>query len=164
MNEIFNINDENEFLQLTENINKGYVKYLYEDYAGPSSELTAILQYTYQTIIVDNKKIKNLIKKISYDEMEHLEGLGTAIWESGFDPRFWYLNYFNAKYVNYEMDLKKLLLKNIEDETFAARRYREQAEKIEDPRISSMLLNFAKDEERHAMLFKKAYISLFGRS
>ncbi|MGB9813939.1 MAG: manganese catalase family protein [Thermovenabulum sp.] len=164
MNEILWDNDEKIFSQLTENSNKMYIKYLYEDYAGQSSELTAILQYTYQSIVVDNNKVKNLLKKISIDEMGHLEGLGTAIWDSGFDPRFWYMNYFNAKYVSYERDLEKILLKNIEDETFAAKRYREQAQNINDPKIKYMLLKFAKDEERHAMLFEKAYNKLFGRS
>ena len=60
-------------------------------YAGRNGELTAILQYVYQSILLDGcgktNEAKQLVR-IAVDEMHHLEKIGSLFVKLGVPPVF----------------------------------------------------------------------------
>ena len=114
--------------------NANFLKHLY---ASNESELTAILQYSYESFIIDKEDIKNIIKEISIVEMHHLEILGKTIKLLGEEPIFAENSYceeiyWNSDYIYYDTDLKTILEINIEQEKTAIRNYQMVLNVIED--------------------------------
>lgn len=97
--------------------NEDYARLLMEDYAGGSSEETAIHLYLYQSLILKdkNEELADILKEISKVEMKHLDILGTLIEKLGVSPAFGafdgdFLLPWNSSTVNYTADLKDILL------------------------------------------------------
>lgn len=127
-------------------------------YAGLNSELTAILQYGYQDLVLSGVcgEVASTIKSISMVEMHHLHLLGQAICILGGNPK--YVNpqtecWWNASAVNYNGDLCKALLGNLKCETEAYQAYLQAAEKVKNPTLCALLRRIAADEKMHMELF-----------
>lgn len=141
--------------------NLEYAKILLSDYAGEVSEDTAIHLYLYQHLVSDDiwNYYSDIIEHISIVEMRHLEILGKLIKLLGLDPDFVSLKdnklvSWNAKFVNYETDLNKMLDIDISSETKAIENYRCHYELIGDRYIRENLLRIIEDEEVHLKIFK----------
>ncbi|MDF2567845.1 MAG: Ferritin Dps family protein [Oscillospiraceae bacterium] len=136
------------------------------DYSGLISELTAILSYRYQHIIVRVKypKIAGILSGISIVEMTHLEMLGKTILKLGVDPMFRMIQqdqnvFWNAgtNYLGYDKSLKNILRGAIEGETKAAAQYRAHAEEMSNPCVRDILLRIALDEDVHRKILTQLY-------
>ncbi len=145
--------------------NLGYAELLQEDYAGVVSEFTAINQYIYHHIDMEEKyeSIADLEVKVSIVEMYHLEMLGEIIKELGGDPQYWdgRCRYWRADVVEYfPRDPVAQLEADIEAEKAAIAAYRAHMAMIRDPYIRSVLARIIRDEELHLRLFSEALADL----
>ncbi len=145
-----------------EKANLEYAYLLLEDYTGMSSELTSILQYSYQHFLKfqTNPIIAKTLSTIAMVEMKHLELLGETIKLLGVNPEFkvkdkQYELYscWNSKYVNYETDLIDILKSDIILEQIAINNYQKHYELINDLYIKSLLLRIIEDEKLHLKCF-----------
>jgi len=108
---------------------KKFMEVLYKAYAGNVSEMSAITQYFYQSIICDkDSRAKKTLMEISLQEMEHLKILAKIIKEEG------YLPYFNSydctlpipwrsSFLNYTTNFKEIILNDIKQEQAALKDY-----------------------------------------
>lgn len=127
-------------------------------YAGACGELTAILQYSYQHVVLEkcNDDISEILMQIAIVEMHHLELLAEAICALGGDPKYYNPesnNWWNAGAVNYEQCLCKALLCNLKGETDTHRAYMETACKVKTPCLAALLRRIAADEKCHMEIF-----------
>lgn len=137
-----------------------YAKLLLNSYSGRSSETSAIFQYSYQSIMLDDK-YGEIIKNISMVEMKHLKILGETIKLLGIDPMFIYPNnidngfkYWNSSYINYTSNFNDMIKSNIEDEENAIDNYNDIINQIEDNYVINILKRLILDEEIHLKIFK----------
>lgn len=138
-----------------------YANMLLDDYTGLISELSAILQYTYQQISKFNTDIlfSKTLREIAIVEMKHLDLLGKTINLLGKKPEFKYLDkcmitYWNSSYINYESDIRKMLFYNIKTEQEAIKNYQRHIRLINDKYIKILLYRIIEDEEEHIECFK----------
>lgn len=141
--------------------NPYYASILLEDYAGISGELTAIHQYIYHYLTLEDchTKIATLAHQIAIVEMHHLALLGKTIYLLGKYPvmhsndhgltRFW-----NADFVYYGDTVYDKLSANMKHEIDAIQNYRRHQHLIDDPFIQELLERIILDEEHHLQLFK----------
>ena len=139
-----------------ESENIRYVQLLQDDYSGLTSEFTAISQYTYHQLILENtnNEIAAIFKGIALVETKHLELLGRAIIKLGGNPVFrsTYSNtgrYWYGSYVNYSNTIKKILHDNINAERVSISTYYKHIEVIHDSYIQELLKRIVMDEELH---------------
>ncbi len=137
-----------------------YAKILSHIYASSESELTAILQYSYETFLIQDEPLRKIIKEISIVEMHHLEILGTLIHLLGNDPVFVDLSecknaYWNSDYIYYDTDFRTMMDINIESEKNNIRNYQMVLNVIEDKYIQEILKRILEDEYLHLEIFMK---------
>ncbi len=136
--------------------NRRTVLLLMEDYAGMVSELSAITQYVYQHIVLEDaaEEVSEVMRHISIIEMKHLELLGEAILKLGGNPmyasrgRFW-----NARNVSYVTRVREVLNENINGENSAIRQYRRHIEQTANQSVKRLLERIILDEELHIRIF-----------
>ena len=130
-------------------------------YAGLKGELTATLQYTYNTYYLENdKETQDLFRAISLTEMEHFELLGKAIKSLGVDPvitqmppfRF---NPYTSQAVNYSTNIHKVLLDAITGELNAIADYEAMLEKLTNEKVSALITRIILDERLHVVALKE---------
>lgn len=130
---------------------------LYDAYAGRYGELSAISDYTYQSIMLkdDMPLLSELLECISITEMEHFKMLGNAIRILGSNPIV--KTHIKGIEVNQAQPItnkiEKILLSNIENEKRAAAYYKKVALHTKETDLVLFLKRLAADEEHHAMLF-----------
>ena len=82
-----------------------------------TSELSAVLQYIYQSVVADKtmSDIADILEEIGIVEMTHLDMLMHAITDFGGIPKYEDSNgyQFNTNYINYNTKLKDMLNNNI---------------------------------------------------
>ena len=100
--------------------NKRYCNLIYDSLGGEHGELTAITQYSYESITLKNEeKISNILKEIAIEEMKHLEIIGNIIGNLGEKPI--YLNskgkVWTAENITYNCEnLREIMHLNIKAE------------------------------------------------
>lgn len=129
-------------------------------YASNESEMTAINQYIYETLVLENKEIASIIRDIAIVEMHHLEILGKLINCLGCmpiyaDSNYNETNYWNSDYVYYDTDLKTILDINIEAETKAIYNYQMVLNVIDDIYVKENIKRILEDEYLHLEIFEK---------
>lgn len=138
--------------------NIAYAKLLLEDYAGINSEDTAIHQYLYQAIVLNNKELYDVLLRISEVEMHHLDILGKLISKLGLKPVFGIIDKeqfipWTAFNVNYKTDEKIILKMNILHEKVAIENYLKHIKLIDDKYIKNILKRIIEDEIVHIEIF-----------
>lgn len=133
---------------------------LLEDYAGISGELTAINQYIYHYITLQDShpNIAILAQQIAITEMQHIRMLGKTIQLLGKFPipqnrDSGFLEFWSARNVYYGESVCDKLSANIKQEMVAIRMYRDHLRRIDDPFIKELLKRIILDEEYHLWLF-----------
>ncbi len=142
-----------------------YAKILAEDYAGINGEITAITLYVYQNMGIFTKypNIAKHLLNIAIVEMRHLEILGKLIFLLGLNPR--YITYqrdsycnWDSSYVDYDLNINRLLKKNILAEKIAIKNYKKHIDMINDYNIKIILERIIEDENVHINCFKMMLI------
>lgn len=142
--------------------NHHYAALLLQDYAGIAGELTAINQYIYHYITLQNSypAIATAARHIAITEMHHFELLGKIIQLLGKSPAVHFpdyggMRYWSSKFVFYGGNIYDKLSCNIQHEADAIRSYRNRVRCIDDPGIQAVLERIILDEEHHLRLFSK---------
>lgn len=137
-------------------------------YAGREGELTAILQYVYQSIVfgqLGNESIAKSIMGIAVCEMRHFEILGTLITKLGAAPIFtacppYPVGYYSASCVNYVRTPRQMLSADICAEENAISQYERILCRIKNPPVASVIARILEDERIHLKEFNKLLSSL----
>lgn len=149
--------------------NAFYADLLSQDYAGKTSETTAILLYSYQHFdkFESNKDFAKIIEEIAIVEMKHLEILGKTIKLLGKTPAYKTCEssrgdciMWDAENVNYETELKKMIKLDIESEKKAIRTYEHHKKIIDDKYIKNIIERIIMDEKNHLKIFEEMYNEL----
>ncbi|QNO15430.1 bacterioferritin [Alkalicella caledoniensis] len=124
---------------------------LLDDYAGPDSELTAILQYFHHYFVVKHKDVAQMLEKFSLNEMQHFEMLGHILEQYGIDPRVYDSNrrYWSGADVNYQYKVCDILQVNLQGELGAISNYYQRINQIPVPEVQEILLQIINDEIGH---------------
>ncbi|MCM1052529.1 MAG: manganese catalase family protein [Ruminococcus sp.] len=142
--------------------NPYYAKLLLEDYAGENSEDTAIHLYLYESLVLseEHQEYKKILMSIAEVEMHHLRLLGKTIKELGLKPIYGSIinkdniSYWNSSYVNYNINIKDILILDIKREETAIKSYKKHRSIINDRYIYTLLTKIISDEEIHLKIFK----------
>lgn len=149
--------------------NKQYAAMISRNLAGRDSELTTLNQYIYQHWIL-NKKYPNMaqtLKKIAIVEMHHFNIFGQMMAMLNQTPRL-IARYpsrkipWNGTMINYEKNLRKLLIINMQSEKQAIKTYLSQAKRINNTSIQNMLHRIVEDEQLHLKIFE-CYLKCFNQ-
>lgn len=122
-------------------------------------EITAIMQYFYQSRIANNveDEISRILEEISVVEMGHMELLMNAIIDFGGTP--FYNNSrnqpFNTTYVNYTTKLKDMLDADILGEQTAIRDYTNAQQLVSNESLKKLFARIIEDEQLHLQIFKR---------
>lgn len=135
---------------------------LFKVYSGNISELTAIMQYSFQSFYLNNyKDLSKIIENISKVEMHHLEILAKLILALGLTP--YYVTYccgnranpWSADFADYTLDYRNMLITDINSEVTAIKDYNELINETNDPNVKEILRRIIMDEERHIEIFRE---------
>ncbi len=143
--------------------NERDLKIISPAYAGDESELTAILQYTYQYINLEEEGLEEeakLLKGISMDEMKHFATLGRLIAKLGAKPVFSYfppypIRFFTTRSVSYSLSPKKMLADSIVGEQYAIDGYSRMIAKLSDEKVRAVIARIRMDEMEHLKVLKE---------
>lgn len=138
--------------------NNNFINILQDTYAGMHGELTAILQYTYESIMFNNEEISKIVRSISIMEMHHLSILGKMLKKVGRPPIYQSSNkiLWNAKNINYIMrNVQEVMENNIQSEKLAIRNYKRLMECTNDDQILNLIERIILDEKAHIEIFQK---------
>ncbi len=139
-------------------------------YAGGISELTAVGQYFYNSLLAPlagARAVGDLFACISRVEMHHLELIGELIIAYGGDPGFLsyqpngYTVWWSGGNLSYDKPPAKMLQNAIASERAAIADYRRTLSYMTDaPSACALIERIIADEEHHITLFHAALASL----
>ena len=94
-----------------------YASLLTNDFAGPVSELSAVTQYTFQSLASKDQKAAALVSGIAKIEMHHMQLIGQLIASLGGIPRFAVQNgcgtsFWNGQLIGYDNSARDFLREN----------------------------------------------------
>lgn len=141
--------------------NMNYALVLLENYSGNISEETAVHQYLYEYLMLNNEyqEFANIMMEISEVEMKHLRLLGETIKLLGVMPVFGVVKQdksyesWCSKNINYEVNLKEMILLNIKYEEEAIKKYNESYSLINDIYVRNLINRIIEDELIHISVF-----------
>lgn len=138
--------------------NKRYCNLIYDILGGEKGELTAITQYSYQSItLIKEERISNILKQVAIEEMKHLEMIGNIIVNLGEKPI--YLNskgkVWTAENITYNFaDLKEIIDLNIKAEEEAILGYKNILKYTNNMFLRRIYERIILDERTHLEVFK----------
>lgn len=146
-------------------INDRTMAMLMQSYGGRVSELTAVMQYTFQHLTLSNKptykSIESAFLGISITEMEHAELIGKAIVYFGGKPlSSGAYNFWNGSYVNYSEDVKTFLNNNINGEKTAIKEYEQIIAFTDNESLKKLFSRIIMDEQLHVSIFEDMLLNL----
>ena len=139
-------------------------------YADAESEMTAVLQYIYQSINFDvcgNSRYATRLEEIAIAEMKHLDMLGEALLRMGVSPVYSRrppnkCDFYSTCAVAYITQPAAMLAADITAETGAIRDYEKMLGKITDATLSALISRILLDEQLHLKAFKEMYCETVG--
>ena len=140
-------------------------------YAGKDGELTAVLQYVYQSILLGGsgeRELSGLLLSIAVEEMRHLQILGTLIVKLGAPPVFtacppYPVSYYSASCVNYAKSPRAMLAADISAERTAISEYERMIACLGNEPAAAVLARIRDDEEEHLRRLRDAAKTLVSR-
>lgn len=145
------------------NKNARYVPMIIGNFAGPRSEMTAITQYLYYSLVAESDdETASVMLGISKVEMHHLYIFGSLVRQLGADPRLWNISngrrrWWSPGYNKYPNNIKLMIKNAIDDEQLTVKTYTKQIELIADQNIKDILERIIIDEQLHIDILKQMY-------
>lgn len=132
-------------------------------YAGREGELTAVLQYVYQSIMLSKQGKVDCAKEvmeIAKCEMYHLEILGSMIAKLGAPPIYtacppYPVGYYSASCVNYTKTPRQMICADICAEENAISQYERMLVRVKNSLVSAVLARILEDEREHLRIFNE---------
>ena len=130
---------------------------LLEIFTGRNSIINNILLYLYQASFLE-EKYSSILKNIIDVEINHAKIMSRLINELGFKPRFTYKSfngykYYNASYINYEINKEKIFQNNFEDKSNLINKMNDLIETIEDNNVKEIINRLVIDYKIHIKIF-----------
>lgn len=149
----------NEDFPTTDNLGKDAysLNIISPAYASPNSELNAILQYIYHSIMFEKKGYKEYaetLKSIAIAEMIHLDLLGETIYSLGAEPIYCQnpataFNFYSSKSVTYSHAIKDMLNDDIIGEKKAIAQYEKILLRLKNEQVKKIIERILTDEKLH---------------
>ncbi|MEA5040521.1 MAG: ferritin family protein [Clostridiaceae bacterium] len=151
--------------------NPAYARAMLSNVGSNVSEMTAVSLYFYDSVILNPMyaDFARCFEQIGIVEMHHLEMFAELAFQMGGDPRLWSVQngqmvYWTPAYGTYHQEVKKVICRAINGEKAAVRKYRRQAETIQDTEIVAVLKRIILDEEHHIEIFTQMLTQISGRA
>ena len=133
-------------------------------YAGREGELTATLQYVYQSILLGEKgygELSRLLLDIAITEMHHIEILGSLITRLGAPPVFtacppYPVGFYSASCVNYAKSPDAMIAADIRGERGAIDCYESILGTLCDEKVRAVISRIIEDEKVHLAALERA--------
>ncbi len=133
-----------------------------KSYAGREGELTSVLQYVYQSIVLNQRgenELSLLLQRLASDEMRHLQIIGSLITHLGAPPMFtvcppYPVGYYSASCVNYTKDTVEMIAADVAAEENSVNSYAAMIEEMENPAAADVILAVLKEEKEHLDLLR----------
>ena len=140
-------------------------------YADAKSEMTAVLQYIFQSIhfgVCGDSHYADMLEEIAIAEMKHLDMLGEALLRMGANPTYVRrppnrCEYYSSCNVDYATLPTAMLAADIAAETEAICSYEQMLCKITNPILGALISRILLDERLHLKTFKELYCKLLGK-
>lgn len=137
-------------------------------YAGRAGELTAVLQYVYQSIVLEERGYPETAKTlvdVAVNEMRHLELLGTAICKLGAPPVFtacppYPVGFYSASNVDYSKNPRQMICADVCAEENAIAQYERILCRLNNPPVYALIARITEDEKEHLRIFNRILGSL----
>ncbi len=137
-------------------------------YAGRDGELTAVLQYVYQSVIFSELgygEFAREIVEIAVNEMHHLEILATVITKLGAPPVYtacppYPVGYYSAACVNYTRNPRQMLCADICAEENAISGYENILCRMKNAPVAAVVSRILEDEKKHLKKFNELLMKL----
>ena len=135
------------------------------EYASPSGELTAVLQYIYHSFFFEKEgygEIADTLEAIAIAEMIHFKLLGKTVLALGAAPIYTQyppspFNFYSTKYVSYSRTLKDMLEDDIRAEKHAIRSYENMLRRLKNQQVIAIIERLLQDERLHLQTFTQIY-------
>ncbi len=132
-------------------------------YAGREGELTSVLQYVYQSVLLGQRgerELALLLQRIASDEMRHLQTVGALITRLGAPPVYtacppYPVGYYSASCVNYARETAEMIEADIAAEERSAEAYAGMLKEMENPAAAEVVLALMKEEREHLRLLRR---------
>lgn len=139
-------------------------------YADCKSEMTAVLQYIYQSIrfdVFDNSRYATTLEEIAIAEMKHLDLLGEALLRMGVDPLYVRRpperrDFYSSCCIDYSTQPSAMLAADITAEKEAIVGYESMLGKLTNPTVAALVSRILLDERLHLEKFKEMYRETVG--
>ena len=137
-------------------------------YADAKSELTAVLQYIYQSIlfgVCGKEDYATKLEEIAVAEMKHLDMLGEALARMGVAPVYSRrppekCEFYSSCAVAYATQPVEMIAADITAETEAIADYERMLECITEPTLGALISRIVLDGSMHLKAFKEMYCEL----
>lgn len=138
-------------------------------YAGREGELTATLQYVYQSISLGacgEEETARILMEIASVEMRHIEILGTLIARLGAPPVFtacppYPVGFYSASCVNYARAPEQMILADICAERASAAAYERMLGALQNEGVREVVARLLEDEKLHLAALEALYREKF---
>lgn len=141
------------------------VRSLFSIYSGRDSELTLMMQYLYQAMVLREQGrsvLSELFDATANDQMQHIRQLGRLICRYGGEPRF--ISYIGGRGISwssgslcYEKSWDNMLHKSIAVERLILKQYKTILNNsVIDSQPKALIERIMKDNEHHISLFEYA--------
>ena len=141
-------------------------------YADVESELTAVLQYIFQSHnfgVGGNERFADTLEEIAVAEMKHFDLLGEALLRLGVSPIYSRrppnkCDYYSTCCINYATQPTAMLAADIAAESDAIRGYEQMLCKLTNPTLSALISRIVLDEQLPLRCFKDMYCELMNNA
>lgn len=137
------------------------VRCIMEDYSGQWGELTAVLQYIYDSYILTDMgemELANMFRSIGIVEMSHHAKLGVSIATLEGDPIIaGNRAYWSGSYVPYSQNIDEMFRLALVNEELAIYYYQQAIKCCSNESLIALIERIILDEELHLKLFTEAY-------
>lgn len=146
----------------------GTLRLLAPAYAGRDGELTAVLQYVYQSVIFSEAgkgDFAHTLVEIAVNEMHHLELLATMIAKLGAPPVYtvcppYPVGYYSAACVNYTRNPRQMLCADICAEENAVSFYENILCRLRNAPVAAVITQILEEEKEHLKTFNELLLKL----
>ena len=129
-------------------------------YATLNGEIANVLQYSFQSYILDDKfaQTADTLKSIALAEMKHTEIIAKAMYNLGVTPLYTRFpnsrNYFDTSCVSQSVNIQKMLMDDLKGELQAITEYKKMLCLLQNDQVQALVERIILDEQLHVETLK----------
>ena len=130
-------------------------------YATLDGEIATVLQYSFQTYILDQcqQQTAEKLQSIALAEMHHVHLIGKAMYNLGVVPLYTRYpnsrNYFDTSCVSQSLSLQKILMDDLKGELQAICEYKKMLNILQNEQAEALVERIILDEQLHVETLKE---------